>query len=86
MFVWLHTSSPPQHIACVTETAFHDIGGCAPYLAAINDRRASKFAFLCVLEDGKGETSVHIFDNIARAEVYVDRNTDFNVITSTEDA
>ena len=73
MFVWLHTSSPPQHIAQ------EPFAGCVDRLpstlAAINARRglSCKVAMLGHHER-LGEDQLHIFDNVARYRAWVDRN------------
>lgn len=74
MMVWLHTSSPPQHIASITETDFAADGGAKAYLVEINRRRGLRCAFAGVFEAEHGETSVHIFDNGARADAWIERN------------
>lgn len=84
MMVWLHTASPPQHIATVQETVFSAYGGCVGYPESTNYHRAICAKFCGVFEDPKGQTSVHIFDEVSRANAWIDRNADMDVITSSE--
>lgn len=87
MFVWLHTNSPPQHIASIPEQELHpDKGGLPAYLAITNARRGIRAKFAGVFENNKGEVSVHIFDTVERAVAWADRNIHTqDVLLSTED-
>lgn len=80
MFVWLHTNSPPQHIANVHEFEFADQGGVKSYLINTNARRGINAAFCGVFENATGETSVHLFDTCERADMWMHRNTDIDLL------
>lgn len=85
MYVWLHTASPPQHIAMLSEPDLKNTGGIRMYLQTINIRRGISAKYAGVFEAPNGETSVHIFDTVERATAWCERNSDQDVLISTED-
>lgn len=89
MFVWSHTSSPPQHIASITETAFaaaYPRADLAAYLADHRARFGGPAAVALIIENPRGETSIHVFDTVARADAFVARNAEILDVLIRADA
>lgn len=78
MFIWSHTASPPQHVASLSETAFAAAYPGADLGAYLVDHRA-RFrvgAVALITEDPRGETAIHVFDTVARADAWTARNVE----------
>lgn len=74
MMVWLHTSSPPQHIADCSETHVSPSGRMETFVEDIEHRRGIIVGFCGVFENEYGKISVHVFDTKERANVWMERN------------
>lgn len=76
MFVWLHTSSPPQHIATIPGIgqAAHGVT-LRGYLEATNARRGiSARCARLTHNERTGEDALHIFDTFERSLAWATRN------------
>lgn len=73
MFVWLHTSSPPQHIG---HEAFGGLVNRLPeVLRSTNERRGLRSKVALIAHDERsGDDSIHIFDHEDRAVNWTQRN------------
>lgn len=83
MFVWLHTSSPPQHIANVPEA---DVSTAAKLKAWVDSKaqtRGIAVYYAGVFEGQSGELHLSMFDSRERAERYVTRN-DIPIISTLD--
>lgn len=77
MFVWLHTASPPQHIQSITETDFaaqFPRANLGAFLADVNARRGNVASVALLLENERGEVTIHLFDKAERADAFMTRN------------
>lgn len=85
MLVWLHTSSPPQHINNISEVELQSTGGIEHYLTRTNERRGLSCEFAGVFEGPHGETSIHVFDTMERAVDWTARNVDESLLVDSLD-
>lgn len=83
--VWLHSLSPPQHIANVAEESIRTAEKLRAYMLQTNERRAVNLKWAGAFEDARGGVSVEMFWDKEQAKRYVQRNTDLNLLISTED-
>lgn len=82
--VWLHSKSPPQHIANVPESTVATADKLLVYMRQVNAQRLVNLKWGGVFEGNGGELSVHLFWEPDRALTYVQRND--APIISTDDA
>jgi len=86
MYVWIHTQSPPQHIAMVQETTVGTAEKLGAYMRNVNANRRTNLKWGGVFENDKGETTVNLFWERAKALEYVKRNRDrLSLIIATEE-
>ncbi len=83
--VWLHSKSPPQHIACVAEATIRTAEKMRTYMAQTNERRLTNLKWTGAFEDARGNVTLHMFWNVEDARAYRTRNGDLDLLTSTED-
>lgn len=74
MYVWLHSASPPQHIATVSEGDVPTAAALRTYLQATNERRGTSLVWAGVFEDDHAVLSLHMFDTGERASAFCVRN------------
>lgn len=80
MMVWLHTASPPQHIADCLEAHVSPSGRMETFVEDVEHRRGIKIEFAGVFENPRGECTVHLFDCESRAQSWRKRNKDMDWI------
>lgn len=74
MLVWLHSSSPPQHIANVTEHEVATSAKLRTYMEGVNERRLVNLKWGGLFETPRGEVICCLFWDRERAMAYVERN------------
>lgn len=73
MYVWLHTSSPPQHIGHLPFEG--SVSGLETYLRDTNARHGINARIALIVHDERThEDRVHIFDHEDRAVNWTQRN------------
>lgn len=84
--VWLHSKSPPQHIACVPEGQISTAAKMAAYMAQTNANRLTNLKWCGAVENERGIVTLHLFWNIEDAHAYLERNAGkLDLLTSTDD-
>lgn len=74
MFVWLHSSSPPQHIANVHEVEVSTAAKLRAYIDRVNAQRLINVKWAGIFEDERGAVTLQLFWDKAKALAYVQRN------------
>ena len=76
MMVWLHSSSPPQHIANVQEGEVSTASKLAAYMTRTNEHRLTNLKRAGIYENERGEVSCHLFWDTDKAMQFMHRNAD----------
>ena len=74
LFVWIHTNSPPQHIAHVLESEVNTAAKLKTWVDNKAQTRGIAAYYAGVFEGDNGELTLNMFDSRERAERYVTRN------------
>ena len=83
LYVWLHTNSPPQHIANVLEGEVNTTAKLKAWVDAKAHARGIAVYYAGIFEGDRGELTLNLFDNKERAERYVTRN-DVPIISTVD--
>lgn len=77
MLVWLHTSSPPQHVYNVAEGTIsteEKLGLWVRGVQGVEQRRGITIPFAGVFEGEHGEVTLHLFTDYHAATGWMQRN------------
>lgn len=74
MMVWLHSLSPPQHIANVPEAQISTEEKLRTFMEQTNARRMINLKWAGIFENERGEVTCHTFWEMEKANEFRKRN------------